>query len=1504
MSPLMIRGTIAVAGGEFPVAGVTVIATTAPDVTDTNEKSVDSAYQRPPAHKQQLLGQAITTNDGTFEIETDQSDATVARWTCAMQSCAAFQFRISCTDIDGTTLHVTDSLSYSNDAPVSIELPDSSVEPAAALWQELSERLLQSQTARIALIVDELTSLSPNGIFRDWQVRQRLGVLDAIQQALLDPDNALGDFGMPVRFDQLSNPAATAALRERLTGAQRPDLMVKLEESIDRANLFGSLRDISAYADPALLGQGAVSGGINRYLQPDDRVSIDTIPWVVSPLVGYRDYLRDRWVDHQRMVNATPSERSTRAQMFARLANRLHQNFTVVSTVDKPALSLLAAIVRTIAEAPANAGYGFGIPAATIEAQGERSNREYLDYLISLTKHSQAELEKRYRLNLRRSELDVTNPVQLNIDTLQRFFTDSYQSALDPFAISPDRLPGTTEPLISVFPVEGAGPFFLEYEEWLEREAAFYPENHYDPRATYHWTLYDRFQNTHEVVWTHSMPVANFLMLSPDGRRPFVPGSPGYNLVAAKWQWVRNHIELFELSEAAFADVQNLNYSAAEEKYRTALEWVTKLRDFVGPDSAWSYNPNAFAKTQKNYDVSDIDKLTQFEHSGLFGLGQYFSNLTFDTDFQPGTLEIKDHWWGQGNAQWGNAYRLRYALDYLQYRYFPAMLSDVQLAVGKYADAARQLTGRSRFKNGEQWLPGPAGFNVFMANPAAGGDLLVGGALIFFVDGSLPYTSFSDRTQISEPEPATSVPTNRAELGYFKLKLGNVCLEWADALYRTNENDSMMRARELYKAVIFLHGQDPEITPTWDPLNRKVLPSLPFKSSASNPAVVSQVNRARLGFMQINAGLNYYAVSPKHVPPVRFRVLKESADRFAAGARGAQSDFLSYVQQLDALTVAEMSARNMVAKANASISIAKEQQTIAEFYAGEAQKQVDAINGQIAAKKAEIAKKDEFFEQAKDFAGGMVDSVSKLGEMAFAGEGEPAPASASNLSTGDVLKLGYKVGTASNMLGAGSSALAGAAGVAGPFGAFLYAGVTSMTALADAIAKRAGELKTLQNVALPAAKALVDLKKRDVTIAQLSASIAQADWQLGRDLLAYFAQRLLNRSFLVSMVEFSNRLMRRYLDLAGRTAWIAERALAFEQDRELGIITFDYFPRNLRGVSGADVLQLHLAELEAARIQGLTQTIPIKHTVSLARDFPMAFGQLKAKGTCEFMTLEDPLRAVYPGIYGYRVRNITIGAAYAEPIQPHRGLLTNQGVSVLSRNTLNSAHTLVRYPDVLPLSEFRMREDMWVFDLPDETLLPFEGSGIETMWELSLPRTGNSNSFESITDVMITFDMRASYSAELRSAQMSALVPSANRSVLLSANASNPGALAEFRRNGGVVSLDFDLAAATFNASELARSTLNIVVMAVGMRAVPFAGTFRSPTPALTEMVSFDGGVALSNAGALADGNAGIPLPLNTFVGVDTNQTFTLDIDADANAGIDFSALSEVMLLVEYRADF
>ena len=142
----------------------------------------------------------------------------------------------------------------------------------------------------------------------------------------------------------------------------------------------------------------------------------------------------------------------------------------------------------------------------------------------------------------------------------------------------------------------------------------------------------------------------------------------------------------------------------------------------------------------------------------------------------------------------------------------------------------------------------------------------------------------------------------------------------------------------------------------------------------------------------------------------------------------------------------------------------------------------------------------------------------------------------------------------------------------------------------------------------------------------------------------------------------------------------------------------------------------------------------------------------------------------------------------------------------------------------------------------------------------------------------------------------------ANRSLLVSAKTMNPGALAAFRKDGGKLVLEFDLGQLAQNANETARKLLNLIVVAVGTDDAPFTATFSASKPVLGQAVDFDGGVALSNAGALAGGNGGVPLPLTAFVGADVDQVFTFALDADANPGADLSGLHEVLLMAEYEA--
>src|SRR5205823_14210360 len=89
---------------------------------------------------------------------------------------------------------------------------------------------------------------------------------------------------------------------------------------------------------------------------------------------------------------------------------------------------------------------------------------------------------------------------------------------------------------------------------------------------------------------------------------------------------------------------------------------------------------------------------------------------------------------------------------------------------------------------------------------------------------TLPYTALigfeqdnvtsADLTpQFHGPNDAMSGEFNRLalapfEIRFFKLAQADVMLAWADRLYRNDDPSSIRRARELYKGVVFLPGED------------------------------------------------------------------------------------------------------------------------------------------------------------------------------------------------------------------------------------------------------------------------------------------------------------------------------------------------------------------------------------------------------------------------------------------------------------------------------------------------------------------------------------------------------------------------------------------------------------------------------------------------------------------------------------------------------------------------
>jgi hypothetical protein len=420
----------------------------------------------------------------------------------------------------------------------------------------------------------------------------------------------------------------------------------------------------------------------------------------------------------------------------------------------------------------------------------------------------------------------------------------------------------------------------------------------------------------------------------------------------------------------------------------------------------------------------------------------------------------------------------------------------------------------------------------------------------------------------------------------------------------------------------------------------------------------------------------------------------------------------------------------------------------------------------------------------------------------------------------------------------------------------------------------------------------------------LQQQIALADAQLANDLIRFQATRTLTTEFWASIAQVMKRLLRRYLELGARYAWLAERALAYEQDRAVNIVRFDYFPSKTYNVTGPELLQLDLAELEASRLASLRQTVPVKLVYSLAGEFPFAFAKFKKTGRCEFWPSEARLQAGYPGIYGYRVRAVTLSLQSVGPRGGARGLLTNRGVSVITRRD-GSSHLSVRTPDALPFSDFKIREDGPLFGMIGETLLNFEGSGLESWWQIEFPRAANRQGFDDITDVLVTFDLTSSYAPELYETHIKKAPTQVQNFVMFSAYALAPQALGALQTQPGPIDIPFNLAATPWNPGETNRKITNVMVSLASPERPQVNAKISAVQPAVVSAnFTLHEGIAVSNAAPFDQGNPPPPpAPLNVLVHRPVDQTITLTIDTSAHPNVKFSQVVDVVLGIEYQAD-
>jgi len=1420
------------------------------------------------------LGQGTSDQNGAFSIQLLQTTLVQERL-CLLQYFAGASIGWQVT-LDGQSVStnivtrkagaVTEVTFTANVPPVALTVDQ---------WAAAAARLTQAKIVQFHSIVSELV-LAPvsHSLFADWPAAERHAAVQSLEQEFLDPTGTLRKLGPVPTFYQLKTSTSLDVYQTTLgTNLTAAATQSAFNDYSARLTGFSSPSAIDWVIDLKALSTGQVSAAVNANEHAYRHVStIGQMPGLppslldaVDYLVNYRDYLRAIFAGAPVEISGTaPNDYDS---YLKSLTNRFHQDFTTTDSNSVPANQLLIPIVTSILTASTGVTYGFGIAASAIPAQGAtQSNSAYVAQLLALSGVSTQEFSLRYRMDATRSDAETSSPVQLNIDTLQGFYSDGFQSSADPSPIFPKTL-------------LGRAPFYLEYEEWLTRNGPFYGENYYQITDTVYAQLSD------EDVAYFSAAKSN-------------AAADGYS------KWLGRFIDLetalsngqTQLGLGEYTQATNF-YLQASQIAETALQtaivdiggipWTAETEGAVTSSDVLSAVSGRLAKYRSlpMKQPSDLDSAT----GSVTGVDDNFMDFL--------RLEFFNHVVPLG----GNAYgppsemtqeltddhpKILFSFLHAYLYAIPVCLGDVAMASYDYPAAEYYYGLASGFAVGRAKVSDPSGYSYWYQGTEYYTNILTAAPstnLTIESDGTLPYScdvsaapAYSYLVDVNYPSQffvdlASAIvisKTHSMEQSFLRLRQGEAILEWADSLYRTDDVANLARARELYKAAIWIHGVAPPISPDWTAIAGF------YFNQAVNPALTSQLTRAQKAFYQLAAGLNYLGYSSGYVPPLRYIPLKAAADQFATAAKSAETDYLNAISQVENDIQQALLTSNMLQKAAIQAEIAGNQVDAASIAVSQAQNQVTMVQQAIVAANAAAADADTFGTELGNFFKGAVSAVTSIPSGILGGVGGAA-------------------------FGAGSSAVVAGAAAGGIAGIALYAVTSGIIAAGNAASQYEATAQTLQDQTLPQAAQVLQTQQDQLNIANLQGQAAQADAALAQALINFQANRTLTTEFWGKLVQVFKRALRRYLDLGTQYAWLAQQALAYEQARAVDVIRLDYFASDMLGVSGADMLQVDLAELEGMRLAGFKSAVPVKHTVSLFSDFPLQYGDLKQTGSCTFRTLEQYLSNAYPGFYGFRVRAVDVAVINVSP-GPLRGVLGNYGASWLSQADGTSTMS-VRFPDARPLSEFSLRKDMAVFGMPDDSLMTFEGSGYESFWSLQFPATANQFGLDSLMDVQLTFDLTAYYSASLFAQQMNSQPTTVERFLMIPARGQNQAQITAFNGTAQAAVLKFDLTQLKLPKQESNRMIANLAVVAVNGTPLNFSATLSSGSPVASATVAIAENLAISNAPPIVQ--TGSPAsPLNVFIGQTMGQVLTLTISKASNAGVDFSQLFDVILAVDYKA--
>jgi tetratricopeptide (TPR) repeat protein len=317
--------------------------------------------------------------------------------------------------------------------------------------------------------------------------------------------------------------------------------------------------------------------------------------------------------------------------------------------------------------------------------------------------------------------------------------------------------------------------------------------------------------------------------------------------------------------------------------------------------------------------------------------------------------------------------------------------------------------------------------------------------------------------------------------------------------------------------------------------------------------------------------------------------------------------------------------------------------------------------------------------------------------------------------------------------------------------------------------------RTLSQFDLSASNQQVTIAADRVQIVTQERAIAKLKTQIAEDTVEYLTnQQFVTVELLDWMADILEGVYRSVLQQATAVARLASSQLAFErQEAPPAFIQADYWTvresltnglgeqPDRKGLTGSTRLLNDIELLNQHALDTDRRKLNITKTISLAQLAPLEFEQFRNSGVFTVATPMSLFDQDFPGQYLRLVKRVRLSLfALIPPTAGIKATLTASAASrVVVGGDLFQTIRVQHGPESLALTSTQNATGVFDFDIQPEMLAPFEGIGVDTVWEFKLPKAANPFNYNTIADVLLTLDYSALFSYDYQQIVLAQMRP-------------------------------------------------------------------------------------------------------------------------------------------------